>query len=75
MPEFEFSWGTSTEDDFHRLNIMHNAGVTSSGQGLFYKAQYMNSLPYNAELPINDNTASKKYWEWIEKTALKSKLL
>ena len=75
LPEFEFSWGTSTEDDFHRLNIMHNAGVTSSGQGLFYKAQYMNSLPYNAELTINDNTASKKYWEWIEKTAAKSVLL
>jgi hypothetical protein len=75
LPEFEFSWGTSTEDDFHRLNIMHNAGVTSSGQNLFYKAQYMNSLPYNVELTINDNTASKKYWEWIEKTAAKSVLL
>jgi hypothetical protein len=75
LPEFEFSWGTSTEDDFYRLNIMHNAGVTSSGHGLFYKAQYMNSLPYNAELPINDNTASKKYWESIQKTAAKSVLL
>ena len=74
-PNFEFSWGTSTKDDYHKLNIMHNAGVTSSGHGLFYKAQYMNSLPYDAELTINDNTASKKYWEWIEKTALKSKLL
>ena len=75
LPEFEFSWGTSTEDDFYKLNIMHNAGVTSPGQGLFYKAQYMNSLPYNAELTINDNTASKKYWECIEKTAAKSVLL
>jgi hypothetical protein len=75
LPEFEFSWGTSTEDDFHKLNIMHNAGVTSPAQNLFYKAQYMNSLPYNAELTINDNTASKKYWECIEKTAAKSVLL
>ena len=75
LPEFEFSWGTSTQDDFYKLNIMHNAGVTSPGQGLFYKAQYMNSLPYNAELTINDNTASKNYWEWIEKTAAKSVLL
>ena len=54
---------------------MHNAGVTSPGQGLFYKAQYMNSLPYNAELTINDNSASKKYWESIQKTAAKSVLL
>lgn len=75
LPEFDFSWGTSTEDDFYKMNIMHNAGVTSPAQNLFYKAQFMNSLPYNAELTINDNTASKKYWEWIEKTASKSKLL
>jgi hypothetical protein len=54
---------------------MHNAGVTSPAQNLFYKAQYMNSLPYNDELSINDNTASKKYWEWIKKTASKSVLL
>ena len=69
---FEFSWGTSTKDDYHRLNIMHNAGVTSPGQGLFYKAQYMNSLPYDAELNINDNTASSEYWKWIKLTASKS---
>ena len=43
--------------------------------GLFYKAQYMNSLPYNAELNINDKSASKKYWESIQKTAAKSVLL
>ena len=71
-PNFEFSWGTSTKDDYHKLNIMHNAGVTSSGHGLFYKAQYMNSLPYNAELTINDDTASSEYWKWIQLTATKS---
>jgi hypothetical protein len=74
-PNFEFSWGTSTKDDYHKLNIMHNAGVTSSGHGLFYKAQYMNSLPYNAELTINDDTASIEYWKWIQLTATKSVLL
>ena len=71
-PNFEFSWGTSTKDDYHKLNIMHNAGVTSPGHGLFYKAQYMNSLPYDAELTINDNTASSEYWKWIQLTATKS---
>jgi hypothetical protein len=57
------------------MNIMHNAGVTSPIQGLFYKAEFMNSLPYNAELNVNDKSASKKYWEWIQRTAQKSKLL
>jgi hypothetical protein len=72
LPEFDFSWGTSTEDDFYKMSIMHNAGVTDSSSGLFYKAGYMNSLPYNVELNIRDNTASKKYWEWIQKTASNS---
>jgi hypothetical protein len=71
-PNFEFSWGTSTKEDYHRLNIMHNAGVTSPGMGLFYKAQYMNSLPYDAELTINDTSASSEYWKWIKLTASKS---
>ncbi len=75
LPEFDFSWGTSTEDDFHKMNIMHNAGITSPSHGLFYKAQYMNSLPYNLDLNINNGTASKKYWEWIQSTAQKSKII
>ena len=74
-PNFEFSWGTSTKDDYHRLNIMHNAGVTAPNMGLFYKAQFMHGLPYNAELDINPSTASSVYWEWIKSTASKSVLL
>jgi hypothetical protein len=54
---------------------MHNAGVTAPNMGLFYKAQYMNGLPYNAELNINPGTASSVYWEWIKSTASKSVLL
>jgi hypothetical protein len=71
-PNFDFSWGTSTEDDYHKLNIMHNAGVTGPNMGLFYKASYMNSLPYFKDLQIADNTASKKYYEWIQKTEKKT---
>ena len=74
-PNFEFSWGTSTIEDYHRLNIMHNAGVTSPNEGLFYKAQYMNSLPYNETPLIRENTASSQYWDWIKLTATKSALL
>jgi hypothetical protein len=73
-PNFEFSWGTSTKDDYFRLNIMHNAGVTNPNMGLFYKAQYMNELPYGKELNINQNSASAIYWEWINLTASKSVL-
>jgi hypothetical protein len=72
---FEFSWGTSTADDFRRLNIMHNAGVTNPHSGLFYKAGYMSSLPYNQNLQITEDSASWNYWNWIQKTAAKSVLL
>jgi hypothetical protein len=74
-PNFEFSWGTSTLDDYNRLNIMHNAGVTSPNEGLFYKAGYMNSLPYNDNLEIRTNSASSQYWDWIKRIGTKSVLL
>ena len=73
-PDLEFAWATSTEADWDRLNIFHNAGVTDAAGGLFYKALYMNELPYNKNLEIKEGTASKKYYEIIQKIEKKSKL-
>ena len=73
-PDLEFAWATSTEADWDRLNIFHNAGVTDTASGLFYKAIYMNDLPYNKNLQIKENTASKKYYEFIQKVEKKSVL-
>lgn len=72
---FDFSWGTSSESEFEKLNIMHNAGVTSSDSGLFYKPQFMNELPYGKDLKIKEGTASKRYWDWIQKISTKSVIL
>ena len=72
---FEFSWGTSSIEDFNKMSIMHNAGVVSANDGLFYKANYMNRLPYNEQLEIKENTASRKYWDIIVKIGQKSCLL
>ena len=74
-PDLEFSWATSTEADWNKLNIFHNAGCTDAESGLFYKALYMNELPYNKDLKINEGTASKKYYEIIQKLEKKSVLL
>lgn len=74
-PDLEFSWGTSTEDDWNRLKIFHNAGVVSGNDGLFYKANYINRVPYKDELEIRGGTASKKYWEEIKQTSQKSVLI
>ena len=72
---FEFSWGTSCIEDYNRMNIMHNAGVVSANDELFYKADYMNEYPYNKNLKIKENTGSQKYWEYVQKTAKISSLL
>lgn len=72
---FEFSWGTSNEDDYQKMNIMHNAGVTNSTSGHFFKAEFMNELPYGKELDVREGTASWHYWQWVNEVAKKSVLL
>ena len=71
----DFSWATSNEEDYLKMNIFHNAGITGSDSGKFYKAHYMDKLPYNENLQITPNTASWYYWNEIQKTAKKSVLL
>jgi hypothetical protein len=74
-PNMDFSWATSAEEDYLKMNIFHNAGITGSDSGKFYKAHYMDKLPYNENLQITPNTASRYYWNEIQKTAKKSVLL
>jgi hypothetical protein len=70
-----FSWATSTKEDWDRYNIFHNAGVINDTSGLFYKANYMNTLPYTDELKINEGTASLEYWKIIKEVGEKSCLI
>jgi hypothetical protein len=72
---FNFSWATSSQEDYHKMNIMHNAGVTSPDSGLFYKAEYMNILPYGDILDIKEGTASWYYYQWVRKVGQKSVLI
>lgn len=74
-PNMDFSWATSSEEDYLKMNIFHNAGITGSDSGKFYKAHYMDKLPYNENLQITPNTASWYYWNEIQKTAKKSVLI
>jgi hypothetical protein len=74
-PNFDFSWGTSSENEYLKMNIFHNAGVTSDSDGLFYKAKYMNTVPYHDELDIRNGTASKYYWDMIKNVSKKTVLI
>lgn len=70
----EFSWATSSEVDYLKMNIFHNAGVTTSKYGLFFKAEYINKLPYEDTIKINQHTASWYYWNEICETSKTSVL-
>lgn len=67
-PELSFSWGTSHINEWDNHPIYHNAGVTSNKQ-MFYKADYMNKLPYGLSLDqISDQYCSYNYAKIILNT-------
>jgi hypothetical protein len=66
---FDFAWATSTIEDWDRLNIFHNAGITETGHGFFYKGDYMHN-PLNKELQIREKSAQKHYYEYVKKVTI-----
>lgn len=72
---FNFSWGTSSKKEYDETNIFHNAGVTTASRKLFYKGNYINKLPFNEDLDINEQMASFEYYKLIKKVSKKSVLL
>jgi hypothetical protein len=71
--ELKFSWGNSSEQEWNKNAIFHNAGVTGPDQGFFYKALFQKSLPYDSNLDIKPFTASNKYYQLIK--SVETKLL
>jgi hypothetical protein len=67
-----FGWVTNNISDVEKYSILHNAGVVDGNDGLFYKGNYVNHLPYNDKLDINQQKASSYYWNEILETASKS---
>lgn len=78
-PLFDFAWASAPKSgkdkisDYERCNIMHNAGVTSGKDGYFYKGDFIDKLPYDAELDLKEG-ASKEYFNWVNKVGKISKL-
>jgi hypothetical protein len=66
--QLSFSWATSGIEQWEKHPIFHNAGVTNSNQGLFYKGVYINALPYDIKIEDFDpKRCSYKYAEEIIK--------
>ena len=72
---FNFSWATSGMTEYNECYIFHNAGITTNQDRQFYKADYMNSFPYNLNLDIADNTATRMYYDQVQRTGQRSVLL
>ena len=60
--EFDFCWATCPADRWNNVSFFHNAGVPDSKQGMFFKASYINSYPFEEELDINDSRCSYHYY-------------
>jgi hypothetical protein len=72
---FNFTWATSSISEFSENYIFHNAGVVNNKGGLFYKAKYINKLPYSENLEINKLTSSYEYYKFVKKVSKKSVLI
>ena len=72
--ELDFSWSTNPISDTEKYWILHNAGVTTSANRLFYKGEYIDKYPYDTDLEIDSKKASYYYYKEIKETAKNSVL-
>lgn len=64
--EFDFCWATCPSFKWDELSFFHNAGVSSSYDGMFYKGGYIDKLPYDTELNLSKDRCSHKYYDIIK---------
>ena len=76
VPEMDFSWATDSSNRWNETTIYHNAGATCESQGTFYKASYMDTLPYDLDIKkFNKEKNCYNYVLEIKETAQKSCLI
>lgn len=71
-PAFIFSWAGWKAADYDTFNIVHNAGVKADNKDLFYKNKYKTTLPYWENLELKHDSVSRKYFEWVRLTGLRT---
>jgi hypothetical protein len=74
-PSLNFGWVTNKYDDVLENSILHNSGVLNGNNGLFYKGQYVDTLPYGQDLDIDKEKASYYYYQQVQEAGQKSCLL
>lgn len=66
--EFDFCWATCPIDRWDDLSFFHNAGVANPNSGMFYKAEFIDKLPYSDDNQYSDRTCSYRYAEIVRST-------
>ncbi len=64
--EFDFCWATCSIERWYELSFFHNAGVPDAKQGMFFKADYIDSYPFNVDLEISDSRCSYNYYNFMK---------
>jgi hypothetical protein len=67
-----FGWSTDPIDRVDMHWILHNAGVTVNDTDLFFKGAYINKLPYDEVLQVDEKRASSYYWKQVQEVAQKT---
>lgn len=77
-PVLSFMWpGRDLATRLHPAfdeRIMHNAGVTESGTGMFFKHDFTHQVPYGASVQVDDDKASWLYWQAVQEAGVDSVL-
>lgn len=68
-PRMDFAWVTSPIEDAQKYTVLHNSGVSAGDPRMFFKSAYMNRLPYNDELDIDETKGTYYYWKEVKETA------
>jgi hypothetical protein len=63
--ELDFSFATSSINEWYLKKIFHNAGAVDSNK-FFIKSQFISSTPFNKELKADKNYCSFKYIQEIQ---------
>lgn len=64
--ELDFTWATDPKENIEKNRIYHNAGVTVDHKDLMMKSNYINELPFDKKLNINQNLAGSYYWAKVQ---------
>lgn len=68
----DFAWVTSQIADAEKYPILHNSGVTGAHKNMFYKGKYIDKLPYEDVLELDETKGSYFYWKEVLETGKKS---